>query len=88
MKKQQHSESEMVKAVKALEGGMDAESVSRQHGISKATLYNWKSKYSGMEVSQVERLHELETENRRLKQMYADLALDHKILKEVLEKKV
>lgn len=88
MKKKQHTESEMVKAVRALEGGMDAESVSRQHGISKATLYNWKSKYSGMEVSQVERLRELEEENRRLKQMYADLALDHKILKDVLEKKL
>lgn len=88
MKKKLHTESEMVRAVKDLEGGMDAESVSRQHGISKATLYNWKSKYSGMEVSQVERLHELEDENRRLKQMYADLALDNKILKDVLEKKL
>lgn len=87
MKKKQHTESEMVKAVKDLESGMESEMVSRQHGISKATLYNWKSKYSGMEVSQVERLHELEEENRRLKQMYADLALDHKILKDVLEKK-
>lgn len=88
MKKKNHTESEMVKAVKQLESGVDADTVSREYGISKATLYNWKSKYSGMDVSQVERLHELEDENRRLKQMYAELAIDNKILKEVLEKKV
>lgn len=88
MKKKNHTESEMVKAVKQLENGVDADTVSREYGISKATLYNWKSKYSGMDVSQVERLHELEDENRRLKQMYAELAIDNKILKEVLEKKV
>jgi putative transposase len=60
----------------------------RDHNISKATLYNWKSKYSGMDVSQVHRLKELEEENRKLKQMYADLALDNKILKDVIEKKL
>ena len=72
----------MVKAVQELESGIDAEAVARNHGISKATLYNWKSKYSGMEVSQVRRLKELEEENRKLKQMYAELALDNKILKD------
>jgi len=77
MKKTVHSESEKVKAVHQLESGVDA-----------STLYNWKSKYSGMEVSQVKRLKELEDENRKLKQMYADLALDNKILKEVIEKKL
>ena len=56
----------MVKAVQELESGIDAEIVARNHGISKATLYNWKSKYSGMEVSQVRRLKELEEENRTL----------------------
>lgn len=80
MKRKVHTESEMVKAVQELESGIDAETVARNHGISKATLYNWKSKYSGMEVSQVRRLKELE-ENRKLKQMYAELALDNKILK-------
>ena len=88
MKRKNHSESEMVSAVKALEGGTNADLVARDHGISKATLYNWKSKYSGMDVSQVKRLKELEEENRRLKQMYADLALDNRILKEVIEKKL
>lgn len=78
----------MVKAVQELESGIDAETVSRNHGISKATLYNWKSKYSGMKVSQIRRLKELEEENRKLKQMYAELALDNKILKYVIEKKL
>jgi len=88
MKKSVHSESEMVKAVQELENGIHAETVARNHGISKATLYNWKSKYSGMNVSQIRRLKELEEENRKLKQMYADLALDNRILKDVIEKKL
>ncbi|MBO6026177.1 MAG: transposase [Bacteroidales bacterium] len=88
MRKSIHSESEMVKAVKELESGVSAEVVAREHGISKATLYQWKSKYSGMDVSQVRRLKELEEENRRLKQMYADLALDNRILRDVIEKKL
>ena len=88
MKKKVHSETEMVKAVQELESGINAETVARNHDISKATLYNWKSKYSGMNVSQIRRLKELEEENRRLKQMYADLALDNKILKDVIEKKL
>lgn len=88
MNKTRHTESEMVKAVGQLESGVTADVVCRGHGISKCTLYNWKSKYSGMDVSQVRRLKELEDENRRLKQMYADLALDNKILKDVIEKKL
>lgn len=88
MKKKAHKEAEMVKAVKELESGISADIVSRDHGISRATLYNWKSKYSGMDVSQVEQLRALQEENRRLKQMYADLALDNKILRDVIEKKL
>lgn len=88
MKRKVHTESEMVKAVQELESGINAETVARSFCISKATLYNWKSKYSGMDVSQIRRLKELEDENRKLKQMYADLALDNKILKEVIEKKL
>lgn len=86
MKKKAHKEAEMVKAVKELESGISADIVSREHGISRATLYNWKSKYSGMDVSQVEQLRALQEENRRLKQIYADLALDNKILRDVIEK--
>lgn len=88
MRKSIHSESEMVKAVKELESGVSAEVVAREYVISKATLYQWKSKYSGMDVSQVRRLKELEEENRKLKQMYADLALDNRILRDVIEKKL
>lgn len=88
MKKTRHSEMEMVNAVRQLESGVSAELVAREHGISRTSLYKWKSKYSGMDVSQVKRLKELEEENRKLKQMYADLALDNQILRDVIEKKL
>jgi len=88
MKRTRHSETEMVKAVRQLDSGVSAELVAREHGISRTTLYKWKSKYSGMDVSQVKRLKELEEENRKLKQMYANLALDNQILRDVIEKKI
>ena len=88
MKKTRHSETEMVNAVRQLESCVSAELVAREHGISRTSLYKWKSKYSGMDVSQVKRLKELEEENRKLKQMYADLALDNQILRDVIEKKL
>jgi putative transposase len=61
--------------------------ICREYGISRATFYNWKKRYGGMEASQLKRLKELEDENRRLKRMYADLSLDHELLKDVLGKK-
>jgi putative transposase len=88
MKKNRHSETEMVQAVKELESGVSGDVVVREHGVSRTTLYKWKMKYSGMDVSQVRRLKELEDENRKLKQMYADLALDNQILRDVIEKKL
>lgn len=88
MKKSRHSETEMVNAVRQLENGVSGDLVAREHGISRTTLYKWKSKYSGMDVSQVKRLKEFEEENRKLKQMYADLALDNQILRDVIEKKL
>jgi putative transposase len=88
MKKSRHSETEMVNAVRQLENGVSGDLVAREHGVSRTTLYKWKSKYSGMDVSQVKRLKELEEENRKLKQMYADLALDNQILRDVIEKKL
>ncbi len=78
----------MVRTVKRLEAGESPMALCKELGIGKTTLYKWKSRYSGMEVSEVKRLKELEEENRRLKKMYADLALDHELLKEVLEKKL
>lgn len=71
MRKSIHSESEMVKAVKELESSVSAEVVAREHGISKATLYQWKSKYSGMDVSQVRRLKELILLGSRFKSILA-----------------
>lgn len=88
MKKERFSESEMVRTVKRLEGGESPMVLCKELGIGKTTLYKWKSLYSGMEVNQVKRLKELEEENRRLKKMYAELSLDHDLLKEVLEKKL
>ena len=76
-----------MKALKELDGGRAAEGISREMDISKATLYRWKSKYGGMESSDVKRLKDLEEENARLKRMYAELSLDHTILKDVISKK-
>lgn len=88
MKGKVHSESVMVKAVKDLENGVKADEICRKMGIVPKTLYRWRAKYGGMELSQVRRLKELEEENRKLKQMYADLALDNQILRDVIEKKL
>lgn len=88
MKGKVHSESVMVKAVKDLENGVKADELCRKMGIVPKTLYRWRAKYGGMELSQVRRLKELEEENRKLKQMYADLALDNQILRDVIEKKL
>ncbi len=87
MKNQKFSEAQIVKALKEHEAGRNAEDISRELGINKATFYNWRKRYSGMETQELKRLKELEEENRKLKAMYADLALDHKILKDVLTKK-
>jgi putative transposase len=87
MKKTRFTETQIVKALKEHEGGRSADDICREMDISKATLYNWKSKYGGMEASDVKRLKELEEENARLKRMYAELSLDHNILKDVITKK-
>lgn len=87
MKRTKFTESQMIKAIKENENGRSAEEISRELGINKATFYNWRKKYSGMESSQLKRLKELEEENRKLKQMYAELSLDNVMLKDVLSKK-
>jgi len=88
MKKSKFSESQNVSFLKEAEAGVSVEELSRQHGFSKASFYKWKSKYSGMSVSELRRLKELEEENRRLKQMYANLSLDYQVLKDIVEKKL
>jgi putative transposase len=88
MKKSRFSETQIVKILKEVEAGRQVKDVCREHGIANATYYNWKAKYGGMEVSDVKRLKDLEEENRRLKQMFAELSLDHRILKDIIEKKL
>lgn len=78
----------MVKILQQYEEGKTAEEVCRANGISQATLYNWKKRYGGMELGDLKRLKVLEQENTKLKRMYADLALDHQMAKEVIEKKL
>jgi putative transposase len=88
MKKSKFSESQIVNILKEAEAGVALDELIRQHGFSKATFYKWKAKYSGMSVSELKRLKELEEENRRLKQMYANLSLEHEVLKDIIEKKL
>jgi putative transposase len=87
MKKSVISESQIVAAIEEQESGKKVADTCRGLGIHQATFYNWKKKYSGMDNQELRRLKELEEENRRLKHMYAELALDNKILKDVLSKK-
>lgn len=87
MKKSRFTEMQIVSALKKQESGIPTKEVCRELGISEATFYNWKSKYGGMEASDVKRLKELEEENARLKRMYADQAMDNQILRELFTKK-
>jgi putative transposase len=88
MKKSKFSEFQVVKILKAVEGGIAVKDICREQGISSATYYKWKSKYGGMEASDVRRMRELEAENSKLKHMYADLSLENAMLKDIIEKKL
>lgn len=88
MRKSKFSPNQIVKILTEYEQGKTASEVCRAYGISQATLYNWKKKYGGMEASDLKRLKALEEENRKLKRMYAELALDHQMAKEIIEKKL
>ena len=87
MRKSKFSESQIAAVLKEVESGVAVADVARKHGISAGTFYQWRSRYGGMSVSDIQRLRELEQENARLKRMYADLSLDHALIKEVLAKK-
>lgn len=87
MKKQKFSEAQIVKALKEYEAGKNVIDICRELGIHRATFYNWNKKYGGMEGQDLKRLKELEDENRRLKKMYAELAMDNAVLKDVISKK-
>jgi putative transposase len=86
MKKTKHSEEKMIGAVKQLEAGRPVKELAREMGVTDQTLYNWKSKYGGMDVSDAKRLKALEDENRRLKSLVADLSLDKEALTTVIRK--
>jgi putative transposase len=88
MRKSKFSETQIVGILKDAEGGIPVADLLRKHGISKATFFKWRSKYGGASVSDVKRLRELETENAKLKRMYADLALENAAIKDVLNRKL
>ncbi len=87
MKKTRFTEAQIFSILKEYDAGKNILDVAREHGVSKATIYNWKAKYGGMELNDLKRIKELEEENRKLKHMYAELALDNKMLKDILGKK-
>ena len=86
MKRKRFTESQIFKILKESETGMTVSDLCRKHGISDATFYNWRSKYGGMELSDMKRLKELEAENTRLKKIVANQALDIDALKAVIKK--
>jgi len=84
--KSKHSEAQIIAALKQMEAGRRTEDVAREYGVSKHTLYAWKAKYGGMEVSEAQEVRQLREENARLKRMVADLSLDKDMLQSVIRK--
>ncbi len=86
MPKTRHTEAEIIGALKQVEAGRKAEEVAREAGVSKHTIYAWKAKYGGMEVSEAQEAKQLREENGRLKKLVADLSLDKDALQSVIRK--
>jgi putative transposase len=86
MKKSRYTEEQIIAILKQQEAGVKTADLCREHGISDATFYNWKAKYGGLDVSEAQRLRQMEDENRRLKALVADLSLDKEALKAVIRK--
>ena len=87
MKRTRFSEHQIITILKESESGVTVADLCRRHGISQSAFFRWKSKYGGLEASELRRIKQLEEENRRLKKMFADLSLEHHALKDVLSKK-
>ena len=88
MKKSRFTESQIVAILKEGEAGVSPAELARKHGISRATYFNWRSKYGGVTVNELKRMKELEAENAKLKRMYAELALENAAIKDVLSRKL
>jgi putative transposase len=88
MKRTRFTETQIVAVLKEVDSGVPVKDVCRKHGISDATYYNWKSKYGGMEASDLKKMKELERELGQLKRMYADMALENRALRDLIEKKL
>ncbi|BET64474.1 transposase [Yersinia pseudotuberculosis] len=86
--KKRFSDEQIINILREAEAGVSARELCRKHAISEASYYNWKAKYGGMEASDIKKIKDLEDENRRLKQMFANLNLECRALKDVIEKKL
>jgi putative transposase len=86
MSKGKHSEAQIIAALKQVEAGRKVEDLARECGVSKHTIYAWKAKYGGMDVSEVQEVKQLREENARLKKLVADLSLDKDMLQSVIRK--
>jgi putative transposase len=87
MKKSRYTDSQIINILKPAEAGTPVPNLCREHGISSASFYKWRAKYGGMDASLMTRMKELETENNRLKKMYADVQLQNDVIKGAMEKK-
>ena len=88
MKKSQFSAVQIAGILKEFDNGKTAEEITREHGVSKASLYKWRQRYGGMEATELKRIKELEEENSWLKRMYANLAMELDVAKYIIEKKL
>ena len=88
MKRSRFTETQIVSILKEADAGASVKDISRRHGTSDATFYNWKSRYGGLSASDLKRLREVEEENAKLKKMYAELALENTALKDLIDRKL